>query len=132
VLDKQAPLLQPEGSMPRFASSVELGRRFAPRSADQVKLHFGMDDAAVPLRHVAPPLAALAVNLDRMKETRVRLETLWDHRSNVLSERVQARADPRRRRNVAQPPESCSICDRRTSMLSEPDHARSALASECR
>jgi hypothetical protein len=66
-------------------------------SGDHVKLHFGMDDAAVACRHIAPPLAAIAIHLYGMEETRVRRETLWDHRANVLGERVQLRFDPRGR-----------------------------------
>ena len=97
-----------------------------------MKLHFGMDDAAVPRRHVAPPLAAIAIHFHGMEETRVRRETLWDHGSDVLSERVQSRADPAGRGNVAQPSEVCSPCDRRISVFSEQHHARSALATEHR
>src|SRR5882762_9407442 len=91
-----------------------------------------MDDAAVARRHIAPPLAARAVQLYGMEDARVCLETLWNHRPNVLSKRVQSRADPRRRRNVPEPAESCPPRDRSPSMLSEQHHARSALATECR
>src|SRR5438132_11064142 len=89
-----------------------------------------MDDATGARRDLAPSLAARLVHLNRMEETRVRPETSRDHRSDVLPERVQPRADPGCRGNVAQPPEFCSPSGRHTSALSEHHHARPALAPE--
>jgi hypothetical protein len=87
-----------------------------------------MDDAAVPLCHVSPPLAA--IHLNGVEEARVRLEAVWDHRPGVQSEWMETRSDPRRRRNVAQPPEIRSPGERGGSVLAELDHARRLLSTE--
>src|SRR5438093_7289156 len=133
MVDQDSALLQVERSHSRLVAAVVVDRRrLTSGSGDHVKLHFGMDDAAVARRHVAPALAAIAIHFHGMEETRVRRETLWDHGSDVLTERMQSWADPRRRGYVAQPPEFCSPGGRRTSVLSEHHHARSALATEHR
>ena len=87
------------GKPKRLVTAVVIDRR-SSGSRDHVKLHFGMDDAAVARRHIAPPLAAIAIDFHGMEESRVRRETLWDHGSDVLRERVQSWADPRGRGNV--------------------------------
>ena len=105
MFNERAPLVQNERSVPWLVLSVELNRHLTSGDADLTELHLGMDDAPVPLRNIAPPLAAVRVNRDGMEESRVRVESLGDDRANVLREGMQSWSDPSGRRHVPQPPE---------------------------
>jgi hypothetical protein len=82
------------------------GRRLADGPGDEVEMHLGMDDAAVPGRHVAPAFLdhrSALHRLHRVEQAGVGLGPLGHDQTDVLGERVKSGPDPRRGSDVASP-----------------------------